>query len=205
MSDLLVFSANPDSLLLESAAHFSVTLRHYSPKPWNNYVNGKLVEGVKFLSQQIEPVVMWVDGYDSLILKSEADILSRWQSLGFPLIMSAERNCFPDAERASEFPERGLMPRFPCSGAFMGTRADVLTAMHTAIQYAGNNGDDQRAWTSAILSGAVGMQLDHGRVLFQSMGDGDPYGDACVAHFNGRVPGRGDLWKGLLNERATSA
>lgn len=57
-------------------------------------------------------------------------------------------------------------------------------------------GDDQRAWTSAYLAGAVpGLAIDHERKIFHSMGDGDPVRDSCTVHFNGRVPGREWFWK----------
>ena len=192
MSGLLVFSANPDALLLESGRRVGIDIVSYTPNPWKDYVNGKLRCGAGFLRGRTEPFAMWLDGYDSLILKSEAEILAR---LSAPVLISAERNCFPDPERAAEFPDTGTLPRFPCAGGYIGRREELIAAMEIVLSMA-TTGDDQRAWTAAYLAGAVpGLAIDHERRIFHSMGDGEPVGDSCTVHFNGRIPGRDEWWR----------
>lgn len=194
LSDLCIFTANADPLLIASAERHGLTVHSYSPDPWIGYVNGKLREGVKFLQSRTEPYAMWVDGADSLILKPEHDILARIHSIGFPVLIAAERNCWPDASRAEVYPEapRGR-PKYINAGGFIGLRGDVMTAMHTAVREAVNE-DDQLAWTIAFTCRLLPtVQIDHGRLIFCSEGDGDT-GDAdpCVRHWNGRTPGRAE-------------
>lgn len=196
MSELIVFSCNADPLLVESAERNGIALKSYSPR-WRGHVDGKLREGVKFLLAQPEPYAMFVDGHDSLILKPEDEILARLAALGSPLLIAAERNCWPDEEAADKYPE-DPDPRFLNSGGYIGTRAELLTAMHTAILWSDGE-DDQRAWTRAYLGGALNIQIDHGRRIFQSMGDGGALGDVCVGHWNGRVSGRKELWGALCS------
>ena len=138
---------------------------------------------------------MWLDGYDSLILKSEAEILAR---LDAPAPISAERNCFPDSERAEEFPLIGAGPRYLCAGGYIGNREYLIATMETVLSMAAT-GDDQRAWTSAYLAGAVsGLAVDRERAIFCSEGDGDTKeADPCSRHWNGRIPGRDEFWKTL--------
>lgn len=150
VSDLLVFTANPDSLLLESARRVGIEVASYTPNPWKDYANGKTRCGADFLRTRTEPFAMWTDGYDSLILKPEADILSR---LTAPVLISAERNCFPDSHRAEEFPDAGTLPRFLCAGGYIGRREELIAALEVVLSMA-TTGDDQRAWTSAYLAEA---------------------------------------------------
>ena len=192
MSGLLVFSANPDALLLESGRRVGIEIASYPAEPWRDFVHGKTRLGSEFLRARAEPFAMWLDGYDSLILKSEAEILAR---LSAPVLISAERNCFPDPERAAEFPDTGTLPRFPCAGGYIGRREELIAAMEIVLSMA-TTGDDQRAWTAAYLAGAVpGLAIDHERRIFHSMGDGEPVGDSCTVHFNGRIPGRDEWWR----------
>ncbi len=192
MSGLLVFSANPDPLLLESARRVGIEIASYAVDPWRDYVHGKLRLGVEFLRTRSESVAMWLDGFDSLILKPEVEILSRLEAT---VLISAERNCFPDSERASEFPGTGSLPRFLCAGGYIGKREELVAAMEIVLSMA-TGGDDQRAWTAVYLAGAVpGLAIDHERKIFQSMGDGDLTGDTCALHFNGRTPGRDEWWR----------
>lgn len=196
MPNLCTFTADADPLLLESAAHVGVAIKSYTVNPWIGWTSGKLKAGVNFLSSQTEEFAMWVDGYDSLILKPEADILARLQSLGFPLLISAERNCWPDASNADKFPEYGSMPRYPCAGGFIGLRSDVITAMHQAILFAEGDENDQRAWSKGMLAGVIHAQIDHARRIFCSEGDGDTSGaNPCVRHWNGKLPGRKEAWE----------
>lgn len=193
MADLCVFTANPDRLLLESGHRVGIDIVSYPADPWRSFIHGKTILGAEFLKTRAEPFAMWVDGYDSLILKSETEIISR---LNAPVLISAERNCFPDFARAAEFPDTSHLPTFVCAGGYIGRREDLIAALETVAAIA-KDGDDQRAWTEAYLSGAVpGLMIDHWRRIFCSEGDGDTAGaDPATRHWNGRVPGREEFYK----------
>lgn len=193
MSDLLVFSCNADPILIASGARLGITVHSYSPTPWKGFVDGKLRHGIDFLTSRTEPVAMFLDGADTLLLKPESDILSRW---GDRVLISAERTCWPDASLASHFPDiQG--PHFPNSGGYIGPREDLILAMRIAVEWATNE-DDQLAWIRAMVDGALPwVRIDHERRVFCSQGDGGDVSvaDPCSTHFNGRTKGRNELWK----------
>lgn len=196
MSDLCIFSANPDPLVLSSVARLGIDVQSYSPEPWRGWVTGKLRAGVEFLRTVDAPVAMWIDGYDTLLLKSEAEILTRFAAADSPVVISAERNCWPDAARGDQFPDVGTKPRFLNSGAYIGRTQNLIATMLIVIECAVDE-NDQRAWTTALLSGLIpGVQLDYERQLFSSEGDIDTFlVDPCVRHWNGHVQGRAQFWQ----------
>lgn len=199
MSNLFVFTTGTNlDLLQQSAESVMITVHTYDVPHWKGYVSGKLREGVKFLSSKLleYEFAMWVDGNDSLILKSEDEILSRLQAYGFPLLFSAEHTCWPEETLASNYPAAPT-PRFLNAGGYIGPIGYVLTAMHTALQFAEGSEDDQLVWTRAYLAGALmGAQIDHARRIFASVGDGDAAlkADSCIKHWNGRVSGREEYY-----------
>lgn len=204
-SNLCVFTTGNDlTLLRASAQRVTITLHEYET-PAAGYVTMKLRRGVEFLSHRDEPYAMWVDGNDSLLLHPEDSIISRLSSMGEPTIISAEKNCWPDADKEGEYrkkDDRGIqhnLPRFLNAGGFIGPINGVLGAMHAAISCAESE-DDQRAWTKAYLSGMLPhVQIDHARFIFASIGDGEEAlrVDSCVKHWNGRTPGRQEYWESL--------
>lgn len=207
MSELLVFTCGHDSrlgLLRESCEAVGATLEAYSPEPWPGYVSGKLKAGVRFLQDRTEPFAMFVDGHDSLLLQPPAEIMGRLRAMGNPVLISGERNCWPDVELATQYKHDMPNKLFLNSGGYIGPRAELMTMMHYVIAEAEGE-DDQRAWTKAYLAGRLpSVQIDHIRWIFASMGDGDDAvrSKSCVAHFNGRVPGREEFWQQRMAARA---
>lgn len=209
MSDLCVFTTGTNlDLLRESCLTVNITLYNYPSDPWVGYVTGKLRGGIKFLTTRPEPFVMWLDGNDSLVLKPESEILSLWQIFGGPVIMAAESTCWPDAELEEKYPPAIAlqygMPRFLNAGGFIGPKGLVLTAMHAALRFAGDNEDDQRAWTAAYLAGALpDVQLDYTRTLFACVGDGNSalIAKSATLHWNGKIPGRKEYWDDIKAKR----
>ncbi len=205
MPDLLLFSSEPDPLLLESAAHFGLMIQFYPSRPWGGYVSGKLKRGVEFLRSRNEEFAMWVDGHDSLILKPESEIMPLIPLDG--VLIEAERNCWPDTEMASRYPvSHGHTPRFLNSGGYCGRREILIEAMDLAISMATTE-DDQRAWTAAYLDQyrlsyrGPRIMLDRDRRVFCSMGDGDcEAATSATRHWNGRVQGREEYWRARCSD-----
>lgn len=193
MSDLLIFSCNADELLIASGKRVGIEVQSYSPI-WKGYVDGKLRHGIEFLEPRTEEFAMFLDGADTLLLKSEAEILAR---LTVPVLIAAERTCWPDAELGDRFPYADH-PRFPNAGGYIGKRTELIAAMKTVLQWATGE-DDQRAWTAALLAGVLpNVRIDHERRIFCSQGDWDTEkADPCSRHYNGRVPGRQEFWEAL--------
>lgn len=207
MSRLMVFTVGSNlDLLLESCSRVMITPAVYDCK-WTDYVTVKLRGALKFLSGQwdIPEFLMWVDGDDSLILKPEEEILARVQSFGGPVIISAESNCWPDADQADKYPKAPghQGPQYINAGGYIGPRNQVMSAMHRVVEMA-EGGDDQRAWTKAYLSKQLPqVVIDHSRRLFSSIADGEDAlrADSCVKHWNGRTEGREEYWRSICDIR----
>ena len=204
MSNLLVFSTGSNvDLFVKSCQRLGITPELYDAK-WTGYVTVKLREGVKFLTSRLrrEQYCMWVDSNDSLVVKPEDEILARLHAVGDSILISAEKNCWPDADLATKYPKLEIPPHLPHfinAGGFIGPISTVLTAMHTAIAYATSE-DDQRAWTAAYLAKAIpDLQIDYHRRLFSCVADGEDAlkANTCVLHFNGRVGGRNEYYETL--------
>jgi hypothetical protein len=201
MSDLLVFTSGDNtSLLRRSCEAVGIALAEIVA-PWTDYVDIKLRKAIDFLIGRPEPYCMWVDGNDTLVLKSESEILARLHALGDPVMTAAECNCWPDPDKAEVYLDliRYYLtdqPLYINAGGFIGPKHNLLTVMHTVLSVA-KTGDDQRAWTDAYLAGMIPqMQIDHGRHIFSCAGDGKQalMADTCMMHFNGHVPGREEYW-----------
>lgn len=211
MSELCVYTTgNEDKLALtrQSCTDVGITLQTYDCK-WIDYIHVKVKSALMFLQNVKEPVVMWVDGNDSLVLQPERVILYKWAAMGNPLLISAEKSCWPDAdlETAYKLLREPILdyPSYVNAGGFIGYKDQVMTALHTIMLDAGSyRGDDQRAWTALYLSQRVPLQIDHLRYLFASVGDGNEslVSDSCARHWNGKVPGREEYYAELSKERA---
>src|SRR5437899_2571729 len=103
MSRLCVFTTGTDlDLLKQSCSRVNITLHEYM-STFKGYVSGKLRDGIKFLEGRTEPYIMWVDGNDSLIVKSETAILNRLSSMGNSMLISAEMTCWPDDHKKFDY------------------------------------------------------------------------------------------------------
>ncbi len=208
MSNLCVFTTGTNlDLLRESCESVMITLHTYDCNPWKGYVTGKLREGIKFLESRPESYMMWVDGNDSLILRPEEDILARIKVFGDPIVIAAEKTCWPDPSFESEYPLDNTyshLPRFINSGGYIGHRDLLLSTMHRVLQSATDIEDDQLAWTRAYTSKMLpDVQIDYTRFIFSSIGDGEEAvkADSCVKHWNGASPGRMAYWQSVLQKR----
>ncbi len=109
--------------------------------------------------------VLFVDGYDTLISGHVADILSAWEREAEKApLFAAEVYCWPDADRAGEYPQTDTPYRFLNSGAFIGRAGALLRIIEADIA---DHEDDQRYYTERFLSDEYGIRLDAGCGLFQ--------------------------------------
>ena len=201
MADLLVFSADPDRLLIESATRVGIAVKSYISNPWIGWTSGKLKDGIAFLSQQSEPYALWVDGHDSLILKPEDEIMRFVPESG--VLVAAEKNCWPDNAIAGKYDlvnrsQRRLDdPQYLNAGGYCGRRDELIRTMRFVLELANGDENDQAAWAQAFLAGTE-ITIDHQRHIFCSEGDGGTANaDPCVRHWNGKIPGREDFFRSL--------
>jgi hypothetical protein len=112
-------------------------------------------------------VVLFVDGYDVIINDTLPTILERYEDMGADIIFAAEKNCWPDAAMASEFPLATLY-RYLNSGVYMGRVGALKRFLNEAVP---NDSDDQLWMQKRFLSSdwqATGSaNLDYEGYIFQ--------------------------------------
>jgi len=142
-----------------------------------------------------DDVVLFTDAFDVLLMDSSAGIVQAYlravrlamareadpaaQAAGLParvptVLFSTERFCWPDAERAAEYPpsDRGYEFAFLNSGTYIGRAGDLRASM-ARLNYTIQE-DDQRYWTSLYLQSradyrAPRIVLDHESDVFLCM------------------------------------
>lgn len=72
-----------------------------------------------------EEIMMFVDGYDTVFISGQDEILNKWQAFDHPLVFSAELNCHPDKSLMPHFSEMSGPARYLNGGAMIG-RVDAL-------------------------------------------------------------------------------
>ncbi len=112
-------------------------------------------------------VVLFVDGYDVIINDTLPTILERYEDMGADIIFAAERNCWPDATMASEFPLSTLY-RYLNSGAYIGKVGALKEFLNEAVP---NDSDDQlwmqKRFLSSDWQSTASANLDYEGYIFQ--------------------------------------
>lgn len=110
---------------------------------------------------------IYCDAYDVIAIDSMANTLKRIRNKD-KIIVSAERNCWPDPDRAINYPETKSPWKYVNSGCYFGN-AEMFKKMveENPIQ---QHTDDQRWFTDQFLKGLV--ELDSNCNIFQSIAFG---------------------------------
>ena len=211
MSDLCVFSTGIKPLLRQSCADHGIELHEYGVgRPWPGMCVGKITEPLAFLKTRTEKYALFTDGEDSFIVNDEDHIIgefeanvSRWR----PILISAEKNCYPDPELAEQYPESPTPWKYINAGGWMGKREALIMALGE-LQDSPFFGvsDDQLCWHHWFLRYRYLADLDSGCEVFQTMAGTDEFippgmntltlSCPSVIHFNGRtgMDGRMEQW-----------
>lgn len=133
-------------------------------------------------------IVLFVDAYDSLLLPSRRRIVEKFLEFEKPIVVSAEKGCWPDPELAERYPRaaplrraRGqplraaLRPEPPSpspfrylnSGGFMGYAGALRDALREMVFPEWDR--DQRLLTRYFLGHPGGIALDYGADIFQTL------------------------------------
>lgn len=107
-------------------------------------------------------IVMFVDGYDTFIHASEAEILKRYFGFRTEVVFSAEKTCWPDKSIADRFPETGGY-KYLNSGTFIGTVGTLKKIFADQVE---NHSDDQLYCQNQYLSGNFNITLDYESYIF---------------------------------------
>ncbi len=203
MSNLCVFSSGHNTdLARKSCERVGIDLQIYPREPFTNFFDIKVRGAFEFLMNRPEEYAMWIDCHDSLVLKPEAVILGRLKIMDAGVVIGGELNCYPEPSWAGDYKYLSNDLLFICAGGWVGKRGDIIRLLDVLLKNPGSAGGgncDQRAWSRCFLDGLMpGLIIDHPRQFFASMCDGAEIamkGDACVAHFNGHVAGREEMWE----------
>lgn len=184
------------AILRESCQINHLMLRVCGQGNWpHDMRTGKLeatLRAIPKLRKEGFDLVLYADGFDSFIVGDEVEIRYRWNAMGKrPMVLSGEKNCWPDAHKADRYPNSDSLWRFINAGTWIAQinyLEDVLSAMLKRVPE--SERDDQRMWTDAYLDGWLpGAVVDTERVLFQTMWQTSIYevGSSPVIHHNGGV------------------
>lgn len=77
---------------------------------------------------KIDPneIILFTDGYDTLFLSGEEEILRKFTSFDKPLVFTAEKNCWPDKRLKNLYPFSPTRSRYLNSGGFIGYAWKIL-------------------------------------------------------------------------------
>lgn len=106
-----------------------------------------------------DDVVMFVDGYDVLILNDIDTILQAFLDVGHSFIISGERFCWPLTNRCHEFPSNNSSFRFVNSGVYIGY-VGTIKAVFKSFSPINPRDDDQGLLSAYYLSHSGEIQID---------------------------------------------
>lgn len=219
MSDLCVFTCNydipfVDSVLLQrSAETLGMELHAYGSGNFPGFGIGKVRDAITFLQARDERYCLYTDCSDAFIAR--ADIMDAYDRVGAPdILLSGETNCYPDADRAGEYPASDSPWKYINAGGWMGERSRVLEALEEIWDFTEDKTCDQRMWTRWFLGfheAQSRAKIDTVCHVFQTGFSEGQISDKgvnlvtgnspCVFHFNGRVPGRREWYYKLRGEK----
>lgn len=140
-------------------------------KKWTGF-GFKIRETYRWLQGGVAPdqVVLFTDAYDTVVVRPGEEILAQFRELDYPLVFSAEKNCYPDPKRATEYPACDSPWRFLNSGGWIG-RADHMLALLESVNAAElpDSHDDQAFFTDIYLRRPASILLDTECRIFQTL------------------------------------
>jgi hypothetical protein len=133
----------------------------------NHYVKVSLLNKY-FTTLDDEELVMFTDGYDTVMLAGMEEILAKFKGFKSEIVFSAETNCYPDASLKSRYPMRSDSPyHFLNSGGFIGKVGFLRKNIAYHVEPNANfDYCDQYFWTRRYLDGRYDITLDSHCELF---------------------------------------
>jgi len=113
-------------------------------------------------------VVLYVDGYDVLVLADEKTTLERFYSMKAPIVFSVEKNCHPFPHIGKYFPSSPTPFRYLNSGSYIGYVKD-LKKLFSKIGPLDKPLDDQGLFCVYYLYHPKEIKLDYQCELFLTL------------------------------------
>ena len=156
-----------------------ITLLHTSE--WNTHKNKDLYLKNYLLTLPKNEVVLFTDGYDTILIGGEEEILKRYYLISQEqgIVISTEKYCSPDPSLTNLYPLVKTQYRFLNSGGIIGKVSDILELLEKVStsnsenekivtnQYKWSN---QYLWTQVFLKEkGLNIKLDVNCELFQTI------------------------------------
>ncbi len=137
----------------------------YPPKVGGFPHNSIKILHISRALEVLHGVVVFVDGYDCLVVRDAAAMEAQFVKDGRKIIMATEHNCWPDSRLAEMFPHAPTHYRWLNSGCFIGDAAD-LRNLFKQINY-GLSPSDQLLFSWHFLLKPGEISLDYRCEYFQ--------------------------------------
>ncbi|WP_028523375.1 glycosyltransferase domain-containing protein [Runella limosa] len=143
---------------------------------WTNYKQKDYLLYNFLLSRPRNEIVLFCDGYDSVILGNENDILKKYESFNRNIVFSGEINCHPDITLKDLYPSKKGEYNFLNSGGFI-SKSKYLLEIYD-FYFSGDGKDkisneiyswsNQYFWTNVYLNKMFDIEIDHNSEIFQT-------------------------------------
>ena len=186
-----------------------------------SFYQNRIINMICYLESISDDYVLYCDSRDSLIVYYDPGLaIKNLESYGKPLLVQAERNCFPYPDLAGRYPVISTPYKYLNAGGIFGERKYLLQKLRDLKKYHEAMGtpeeaeSDQGLWTIHYLD-TQSFALDYKCKVFQSMylaEDEDCYvedrrlrnkffpgSEPMVIHFNGNTPGIRDWYKRIYD------
>ncbi len=130
-----------------------------------NILKTRLQEIIK---EGVNPLILFLDGYDTIVLRSCFDLIDTYNKMGVKVLFGAEKSCWPDTNLASQYPDTPLDWKYLNSGQFIGRAQDILNILDEEVK---DSDDDQLYYSKKFLTNQYGIGLDYNCEIFQTFGD----------------------------------
>lgn len=167
--------------------HDILTINNSAEQFWNG-----LATKPKWLYKWIkdgkipEKYMQFVDSWDLVYGASPDEVMQHYHTFNAPIVISAEKNCFPDTYR-KEFDELDIPAPYSYlnSGVIIGETEAILACLeamdlpNVKDDYRMDNGqnyhsNDQTMWQEIFLKQPVKIAIDYNQVISQTLHDASP-------------------------------
>jgi hypothetical protein len=193
--------ASQIQLLVESCRELKLPLHLYGEgEVFANLREAKVLRLHEKLEKLKAEYILVTDAADSFLLAKESEILHKFFDFGKPIVISAEKTCYPQCSLATRYPISSTPWRYANSGGYIGKRDDLITLLRMLAKMKPEGQfrrsrdweNDQLLLSLAYCDGVKyeknGLALDNHCVIFQTMrGANLEYGREFVWNENGRL------------------
>ena len=171
---------------------FYLAMNKFFSRPYGNQIKDVLF--LRYIhTLHDEDLVLLTDGYDTLVLAGPHEIREKWAGFGKPLVISAERNCWPDATLKGLFPDEADRPNYLNGGGILGKVGDLKDALGRVNRIKVPNKyrwSSQYRWTRYLLDNRDRIGIDHNSEIF--------FCAATPGEEQGSAPWQLEYWRDVL-------